>query len=148
MQNAECRMQKRPPGLFLHSAFCILHFAAILSLMRETAILALLVFATAASAAAPTTCGAGDDYGKALCAYQRRSFAEAEAGFRALVEKDEADPVTIRAVYFLARTEMKLGRFEEAETLFIRIYSMSKAFYDEWGCDYLLGVCRGARGKT
>ena len=75
-------------------------------------------------------------------------LAEAEAQFRAIVEKDEPDPVTIRAVYFLARTEMKLGRFEEAETLLIRIYSMSKAFYDEWGCDYLLGVCRGARGKT
>ena len=42
---------------------------------------------------------------------------------------------------------MKLGRFEDAETLFIRIYSMSKAFYDEWACDYLLGVCRNARGK-
>ena len=65
-----------------------------------------------------------------------------------VIEKDEPDPVTIRAVYFLARTEMKLGRFEEAETLYIRIYSMSKAFYDEWGCDYLLGVCRQARGKT
>ena len=56
--------------------------------------------------------------------------------------------MTIRSIYFLARTEMKLGRYEEAETLFIRIYSMSKAFYDEWGCDYLLGVCRAARGKT
>jgi len=99
-------------------------------------------------AAPPTTCGKGDDYSRALCAYQRRDFSEAEAGFRAIVEKDEPDPVTIRSVYFLARTEMKLGRFEEAETLFIRIYSMSKAFYDEWGCDYLLGVCRSARGKT
>jgi TolA-binding protein len=98
-------------------------------------------------AAAPTTCGATDDYGKALCAYQRRNFAEAEAGFRAIIEKDEPDAVTIRSIYFLARTEMKLGRFEEAETLFVRIYSMSKAFYDEWECDFLLGECRKARGE-
>ena len=118
------------------------------NLSRYAARIALLLVTTAATAAPPTTCGAADDYGKALCAYQRRNFAEAEAQFRAIVEKDEPDSVTIRAEYFLARTEMKLGRFEEAETLFIRIYSMSKAFYDEWGCDYLLGVCRGARGKT
>ena len=116
--------------------------------MHGALILALLLVTTAATAAPPTTCGAADDYGKALCAYQRRNFAEAEAQFRAIVEKDEPDSVTIRAEYFLARTEMKLGRFEEAETLLIRIYSMSKAFYDEWGCDYLLGVCRTARGKT
>jgi len=99
-------------------------------------------------AAPPSTCGATDDYGKALCAYQRRNFAEAESAFKAIIDKDEPDATTIRAVYFLARTEMKLGRFEDAETLFVRIYSMSKAFYDEWQCDYLLGECRKARGET
>jgi TolA-binding protein len=98
--------------------------------------------------APPTTCGATGDYSKALCAYQKRDFAEAEAGFRAIVEKGEPEPQTIRAIYFLARTEMKTGRYEDAETLFIRIYTMSKAFYDEWNCDYLLGECRRARGKT
>ena len=118
------------------------------NLRRYVARIALLLATTAATAAPPTTCGSSDAYASALCAYQRRNFAEAEAQFRAIVEKDEPDSVTIRAEYFLARTEMKLGRFEEAETLFIRIYSMSKAFYDEWGCDYLLGVCRTARGKT
>lgn len=100
-----------------------------------------------ARGAPPTTCGATDEYSKALCAYQKRNFAEAEAGFRAIAEKGEPEPQTIRASYFLARTEMKTGRYEEAETLFIRIYSMSKAFYDEWNCDYLLGECRRARGK-
>jgi TolA-binding protein len=117
--------------------------------MSRAAILALLsILAVPMYPAVPSTCGGGDDYAKALCAYQKRNFAEAEAAFRAIMEKDEPDPVTIRAIYFLARTEMKLGRYEEAETLFIRIYSMSKAFYDEWGCDYLLGVCRVARGKA
>ncbi len=98
-------------------------------------------------AAPPTTCGGVDDYSKALCAYQHRNFAEAEAGFRAIVEKNEPEGVTIHASYFLARTEMKLGRWEEAETLLIRIYEMSKTFYDEWNCDFLLGECRKARGK-
>ena len=116
------------------------------NLCRYAALVALLV--VSANAAPPSTCGSSDAYATALCSYQRRNFAEAEAQFRAIVEKDEPDPLTIRAEYFLARTEMKLGRFEEAETLFIRIYSMSKAFYDEWGCDFLLGECRRARGKS
>lgn len=114
--------------------------------MHRALILAFL--ATSALAAPPSTCNLSDDYSRALCAYQRRNFAEAESGFQALVEKNEPDPQTIRATYFLARTEMKLGRYEEAETLFIRIYEMSKAFYDDWNCDFLLGECRRARGKT
>jgi TolA-binding protein len=114
--------------------------------MHRALILAFI--ATSALAAPPTTCNQSDDYSRALCAYQRRNFAEAEAEFRALVDKNEPDPQTIRATYFLARTEMKLGRYEEAETLFIRIYEMSKAFYDDWNCDFLLGECRRARGKT
>jgi hypothetical protein len=50
--------------------------------------LLLLFAALPLSAAPPSTCGAKDDYGKALCLYQRRSFVEAEAAFRAIVEKD------------------------------------------------------------
>ena len=116
--------------------------------MRWAAILALLLsLGASAFAAPPSTCGGSDDYAKALCAYQKRNFVEAEAAFKAIVEKNEPDWTTLHATYFLARTEMKLGRFEEAETLIIRIYSMSKAFYGEWQCDYLLGVCRAARGK-
>ena len=114
--------------------------------MRSVLILALLA-AAPALAAPPTTCGASDDYGKALCAYQRRNFAEAEAGFRRIVEKGEPEPQTLHAMYFLARTEMKRGRFEEASTMLIRIYSVDKAFYDAWNCDFLLGECRRATGK-
>lgn len=116
--------------------------------MPLIAAIVLSLLASFASAAPPTTCGAADDYSQALCAYQKRNFAAAEAGFRAIVEKGEPEPQTIRAMYFLARTQMKAGRYEEAETLFIRIYSMSKAFYDEWNCDFLLGECRQARGKS
>jgi TolA-binding protein len=113
--------------------------------MRSALILALL--AATAQAAAPTTCGSNDDYGKALCAYQRRNFAEAEKGFRGIVERGEADVQTLHAMYFLARTEMKRGRFDEASALLIRIYGVDKAFYDTWSCDFLLGECRKATGK-
>ena len=113
--------------------------------MRYALILALL--AAAAQAAPPTTCGAGGDYERALCAYQKRSFAEAEAGFRALAEREERDSQTIRATYFLARTLMKTGRYDEASALLIRIYSMDQAFYDSWNGDFLLGECRKALGK-
>jgi TolA-binding protein len=114
--------------------------------MRSVLILAFLAAAQALSAP-PTTCGATDDYGRALCAYQRRNFAEAEAGFRRIVEKGEPDPQTLRAMYFLARTDMKRGRFEDASTILIRIYSIDKSFYDSWNCDFLLGECRRATGK-
>src|SRR5437764_13748118 len=107
----------------------------------------LAFIAATASGAAPTTCGATDAYGRALCAYQRRSFAEAEAGFRGVAERGTAEAQTLHAIYFLARTEMKRGRFEEASTLLVRIYGLDKAFYDAWSCDFLLGECRRATGK-
>ncbi len=114
--------------------------------MKGAFVLALAI-AGAASAGPPTTCGDTDAYSVALCAYQVRDFGVAEARFKEIVERNEPSPVTLRSTYFLARTEMKLGRFEEAETLFIRIYETSRAFYEEWNCDYLLGACRKARGK-
>lgn len=97
--------------------------------------------------APPTTCGGAGDYSAGLCAYQHRQFAEAEKRFRAIVQADEKDPTTIKATYFLARTLMKTGRYDEAARLFIRIYEADKPFYDDWQCDYLLGVCRQAQGK-
>jgi len=116
-------------------------------MMRVAVILALLLTA-AAAAPPPTTCGATDDYSRALCAYQNRHFSEAAAIFRAIAERNEPEPQTIRSLYFLARTEMKLGRFDEASTLFIRIYEADPPFYREWGCDFLLGECRAALGKS
>jgi len=113
--------------------------------MRYAVIFAFL--AAPVLAAPPTTCGATDDYGRALCAYQRRNFAEAEAGFRGIVEKGVAEAQTMHAMYFLARTEMKRGRFDEASTLLVRIYGLDQSFYDGWNCDFLLGECRRATGK-
>ena len=114
---------------------------------RNAQLATLLLVVSPLFAAPPSTCGARDDYGKALCAYQRRSFIEAEAEFRTIVDKGEPDAKTIRALYFLARTEMKRGRFEEAGPLFVRIYAMDPAFYASWNCDFLLGECRRAMGK-
>jgi TolA-binding protein len=115
--------------------------------MRRSLLVLFLALALSVEAKPPTTCGGTDDYSRALCAYQRRSFAEAEVGFRSIVEKNEIDPLTIRAVYFLARTEMKRGRFDEAAPVFVRIYAMDPAFYASWNCDFLLGECRKAVGK-
>jgi TolA-binding protein len=117
--------------------------------MRNLILLALLITAATAAPAAtpPTTCGQAGEYERALCAYQRRNFADAEAGFRAIVDAAAKDPQTLRSTYFLARTLMKTGRFDEASALLIRIYSLDKPFYDGWNCDYLLGECRKALGR-
>jgi pentatricopeptide repeat protein len=82
-----------------------------------------------------------------LCAYQRRQFGEAEKRFRAIAESGVEAPETLRATYFLARSLMKTGRYEDAERLFRRIYELDAPFYDAWNCDFLLGECRRAQGK-
>ena len=114
--------------------------------MRGAILLQLLLLARAGFAAPPSTCAMEGDYERALCAYQRRDFAAAERGFSALAEA-QPGPETIRAHYFLARTLMKTGRFEEASSRFIRIYSLDPRFYDTWNADFLLGECRKALGK-
>ena len=114
--------------------------------MKAALILAFLA-QTALAAAPPTTCPGTNDYERALCAYQRRQFGEAERAFRTIAEREVQDPLTIRSTYFLARTLMKTGRFDEAHALLIRIYEMDSAFYASWNGDFLLGECRKALGK-
>ena len=114
--------------------------------MRLALILALLA-ETALAATPPTTCNLEGDYEKALCAYQRRNFGEAETSFRRIAEREEQDAQTIRSLYFLARTLMKTGRYDEASALLIRIYGLDPAFYQAWNGDFLLGECRKALGK-
>jgi TolA-binding protein len=118
-----------------------------MSAMRLAVSILALLSTFAGNAAIPTTCGGTSEYDRALCAYQRRNFAQAETGFRQVLERTEQDPQTIRATYFLARTMMKTGRYDEASALLIRIYSLDKAFYETWNCDFLLGECRKAVGK-
>ena len=113
---------------------------------RYFCILALI--AAQAVAAPPSTCLGRDDYARALCAYQRRNFPEAERLFRAIADANAEGPATMRATYFLARTQMKTGRYDDAAATLIRIYELDKPFYDEWNGDFLLGECRRAQGKT
>ena len=113
----------------------------------RTTVVILALLCCSAQAAPPTTCGLAGDYEQALCSYQRRDFANAERLFRAIVEREAQDPLTIRSMYFLARTLMKTGRFDEAHALLIRIYGLDAAFYDTWNGDFLLGECRKALGK-
>lgn len=115
--------------------------------MKALAVILALSAQIALAATPPTTCGGTSDYERALCAYQRRNFGEAERAFRAIVDKEERDPQTIRSAYFLARTLMKTGRFDEASALLIRIYELDSAFYKTWNGDFLLGECRKALGK-
>ena len=117
--------------------------------MRFVVILALLVtfLAQATPAAPPTTCNLQGDYERALCAYQRRNFGEAETLFRRIAEREEQDAQTIRSLYFLARTLMKTGRYDEASALLVRIYALDPSFYQAWNGDFLLGECRKALGK-
>lgn len=114
--------------------------------MRTAIILALL--ALPAAAAPPSTCRLTDDYSVALCSYQRRDFRAAERQLRAIADAGAETPNTVRAHYFLARTLMKTGRYAQAEDMFIRIYALDKPFYDAWACDFLLGECRRAQGKS
>lgn len=117
--------------------------------MRLALILALLaaLFVSIAAAAPPSTCGGTTDYERALCSYQHRNFGDAEKAFRAIADANEQTPETIRSLYFLARTLMKSGRFDEASQVLIKIYALDKPFYDAWSCDYLLGECRRAAGR-
>ncbi len=116
-------------------------------MMKAAVVILALTAQIALAAPAPSTCGGASDYERALCAYQRRQFPEAERAFRAIAEREVQDPQTIRALYFLARTLMKTGHFDEAHALLIRIYEMDSSFYATWNGDFLLGECRKALGK-
>ncbi|HEX8170348.1 MAG TPA: hypothetical protein VF824_07405 [Thermoanaerobaculia bacterium] len=113
----------------------------------RTAFVILALIATSAAAAPPSTCALEGEYERALCAYQHREFGAAESGFRAIVDRGAADEQTMHSIYFLARTLMKSGRYDEASALLIRIYSLDQSFYETWNGDFLLGECRRALGK-
>ena len=121
--------------------------------MRYALILALLAAATLAGspatlAAPPTTCGGAANTSAPSARISAAISPTPKPAFRAIVERGEKQrPTPSAPLYFLARTLMKTGRFDEASTLLIRIYSLDKAFYDAWNCDFLLGECRKALGR-
>ena len=98
-------------------------------------------------AAALPAIGQTASYAEGLAAYRRGDYEAAETTLRAVIEADEKSTATLKAAYFLARSLMKQKKFDQAATLFINIHRTSPAFYREWSCDYLLGVCREATGK-
>jgi TolA-binding protein len=108
-------------------------------------ILMLLTVTHPARAAAP--CSSGDAYTQALCSFKQHDYNTASQRFQAIVGRGETAPETIKSMYFLARTDMKLSRWTEASSLLTRIYSIAPGFYHEWNCDFLLGECRRALGK-
>src|SRR5688572_33033699 len=118
--------------------------------MQFVVILALLVtfLAQAALAAPPTTCNLEGDYERALCAYQRRNFGEAETAFRRIAERGEKDAQTIRSLYFLARTPMKTGRYDQASALPIRNYALDPAVFQAWEGGFPIRECREGVGEV
>lgn len=106
--------------------------------------LLLLSFSSSSWAA---ICPEESEYGRALCHFTRGDFDAAEEAFATIAASEDPSPALIRAMYFLARTKMALKKFDEAETQLIRIYTSDPAFYQEWGCDFLLGESRKAQGK-
>jgi TolA-binding protein len=116
--------------------------------MARAVLVASLILAAGSVAAATRVkapCPSDSDYGRALCAYEQGEFARAETALADLA-KGEASPQSIRAAYFLARTQMALHKYPEASKQLIRIYSLDAAFYHEWACDFLLGETRRAMG--
>ncbi len=89
----------------------------------------------------------GTRYERALCLYGSSEWKGAERELSTLVEADAPGRETLKAMYFLARTKMKTGEWDEASELWIRLFSLSPAFYREWNGDYLLGECRRRSGR-
>ncbi|MGH9456853.1 MAG: tetratricopeptide repeat protein [Thermoanaerobaculia bacterium] len=111
------------------------------------AAVAIAVAGGARAGEARAVCGGVPSvYAAALCYYYQGDLPQAAAAFLAIVEEDRPHPETLRSRYFLARTWMKQGRWEEASEELIKIYSLSPSFYEEWSCDFLLGETRRALG--
>lgn len=115
-------------------------------MVRFALLVALLAWATPAGAAEEDCPSAPSDYAAALCFYHADALEKASALFEQIVREDVPHPATLKSRYFLARTRMKQKRWEEASAEWIKIYSISPAFYQEWSCDFLLGESRRAMG--
>lgn len=110
-----------------------------------TALIAVAIpFARAMGAESETQCASEDRdvYAQAICLYGAGRLEEAAAAFSVLEEAGLENPETIKAHYFLARISMRRKQWSDASRRLIAIYGLDPAFYREWACDYLLGVCR------
>lgn len=91
-------------------------------------------------------CNAADRYAQGLCLYAAGEYDQAAGLFRELADSEVESPRAVRAMYFLARTQMKRKQWSDASGTLIRIYSLAPAFYKEWNCDFLLGEARRGMG--
>ena len=115
-------------------------------MVRFGLLVAVLALATPASAEDERCRTAPSDYAAALCFYHAGSLDRASDLFEQIVREDVPHPETLKSRYFLARTRMKQKRWEDASAQWIKIYSLSPSFYEEWSCDFLLGESRRAMG--
>lgn len=89
----------------------------------------------------------GSRYERGVCWYASGNWERAESELVEVVEQGRPEQETLKALYFLARTKMRVGQWEEASRLWIRLFELSPAFYRQWNGDYLLGECRRETGK-
>lgn len=115
--------------------------------MARSALLISILALASPAAAEERECAIGpSEYAAGLCFYLAGALEDAGAIFERIVKADVPSPETLKSRYFLARTRMKQKRWNDASEEWIKIYSLSPAFYEEWSCDFLLGESRRAMG--
>lgn len=109
--------------------------------MKRTTVAVFLIMMSAVGQSAAAACpDAGYEAG--LCLYAEGRWEEAEAALDAAFDPAEHAPETLKALYFLGRTKMRLEKWQEASEIWIRLFQLSPAFYRQWNGDFLLGMCR------
>ena len=116
-------------------------------LMKPVATVLTLVCLVALNASGREgLCSRESAYDQGVCLYDRGRYAEAIEILDGVVAVERVGQQRVKAMYFKGRSLMRLKRWDEAQRLWIDLFSISPAFYRLWNCDYLLGVCR-AKGQ-
>lgn len=109
--------------------------------MRNVATL-LTVFLLLPLYASGSPCEETEGYAKGVCLYSKGDPGAAIDVLDEVIAAGERAHLVPKAMYFKGRSLMKLQRWEEAQKVWIELFSVSPSFYRLWNCDYLLGVCR------
>jgi tetratricopeptide (TPR) repeat protein len=115
--------------------------------MKRTVVAVFLTSMIALGQSATAACPE-EGYEAGLCLYSEGRWEEAEAALEAAFDPAEKRPETLKALYFLGRTKMRLGGWQEASDIWIRLFHLSPAFYRQWNGDFLLGTCRRNLGLS
>lgn len=113
--------------------------------MRNVAAL-LTLFLMVPLYASGMPCDEKEGYAKGVCLYSTGDPGSAIGVLDEVIAAGNSGPLEPKAMYFKGRSLMKLERWEEAQRVWIELFSVSPPFYRLWNCDYLLGVSR-ARGE-